>query len=139
MSNPVQMLIDSALNMWYVAALGHNKIYTVTMSSGIMSTFAGGGGSSGALVGPATSVQMSGPIGVWKDRFGNVFVSEMTGQRLKKVNSGGIVSIFAGTGTSSATGASTSATIGDGGFPNSATFSYPNLGYADTLGYVYVA
>lgn len=68
-------------------------------SSGIISTFAGNHteGFSGDN-GPANQAQLFYASGMTSDNNGNVYISDMGNRRIRKVNSAGIISTFAGTG-----------------------------------------
>eukprot|EP01034_Spumella_vulgaris_P036873 gene36873-45486_t len=52
-------------------------------------------------------------MGVWKDRYGNVFVTETTGNKVNWINTLGMSSVIAGNGGTSP--------LGDGGAPTSAS------------------
>lgn len=106
--------IDAQINETFIAAdaLGniyftdyeHNIVRKVD-ASGIISTFAGNGvaGNSGNG-GPATAANLHGPIGIAVDNDGNVFISDSYNYEIRKVNASGIISIFAGNGTSGNSG-----------------------------------
>ena len=48
--------------------------------------------------GPATKAQLNFPFAVAVDREGNLFISDESNQRIRKVNKDGIITTFAGTG-----------------------------------------
>src|SRR5262249_15054923 len=48
---------------------------------------------------PATQAQLHEPVGVGCDREGNLIIAEMTGQRLLRVDTRGILTTLGGTGT----------------------------------------
>jgi DNA-binding beta-propeller fold protein YncE len=62
-----------------------------------------GGGEGGDGV-AATQARLSGPFGTDFDRAGNMFIVEMTGERVRKVDREGIITTIAGTGVKGDTG-----------------------------------
>ena len=69
--------------------------------SGIISTVAGNASHGGGSVGdggPATSATLTLPRGVTVDASGNLYILESFGQRVRKVNTAGIITTVAGTG-----------------------------------------
>ena len=83
----------------YIADEVNNRIRKVC-ASGIISTIAGNGiyGYSGDG-GPATSSKLSNPTGVAVDGSGNVYIADYNSQRIRKVNTSGIICTIAGNGT----------------------------------------
>jgi sugar lactone lactonase YvrE len=61
-----------------------------------------GGGTN--TVGPAHQARLSQPFGVDLDSSGTLFIAELTGQRVLKVDTRGILSVLAGTGAKGDTG-----------------------------------
>lgn len=79
---------------------GSYRVRKVTAATGNISTVAGTGvaGFSGDG-GPATSAQLSGPSSVATDASGNLYISDLSNQRIRKVDAAtGIISTVAGTG-----------------------------------------
>ena len=101
-------------------------------STGIITTIAGTGtqGSSGDG-GAATSVQFSYIFGVSVDISGNVYISDYGSNKIRMVNSAGIISTFAGTGVFG--------NSGDGGAATSAQLKATFGVSVDTSGNVYIA
>lgn len=62
-----------------------------------VSTFAGNG-IAGKTDGPAASAQFDHPNGIAFDKAGNMYVSDWSNHVIRKINTAGIVSTFAGTG-----------------------------------------
>jgi sugar lactone lactonase YvrE len=126
---PAQIAYDTAGNL-YIADLNDNIIRKVDLA-GIITTVAGTGeqGFSGDR-GPATSAQLDSPAGVAVDADGNIYIADTHNQRIRRV-SGGIITTFAGTGTSGYSG--------DGGSPTSAMLSNPSALAVDSSGNLYIA
>ena len=101
-------------------------------SSGILSTFAGhhlvasdlGDG------GPATAATLNNPQGMVMDANRNIYISENTGHRLRKIDSTGIITTYAGNGVDSANG--------DGGPASAAELANPSLLKIDLEGNLYI-
>ena len=117
----------------YIADTYNHRIRKVTIATGIISTFAGTGTSSyTGDNGDATSAAMYSPAGVAVDTAGNVYISDTSNQRIRKVAvSTGIIATIAGSGS---TGYS-----GDGGAATSASFNLPYTVALDTSGNFYIA
>ena len=63
---------------------------------------AGGGEGGDGL--PAAQAKLNGPFGVDFDRAGNMFIAEMPGERVRKVDRNGLITTIAGTGVKGETG-----------------------------------
>ena len=99
---------------------------------GIINTIAGSG-VEGFLGdgGPATAARLSLPTTVLVDRTGNVYIGDVSNDRVRKVAPDGTISTFAGTG---ALGFS-----GDGGPADKAKLYLPNDLALDSAGNLYIA
>jgi NHL repeat-containing protein/type IX secretion system substrate protein len=130
LNEPAGVCLDGSGNV-LIADENNHRIRKVN-SSGIITTFAGTGADGfGGDGTPATGAAFSYPIGVNVDASGNVFVADYSNHRIRKINTSGIISTFAG-----------SATIGYGGDGGPATLAYlfyPIGTVKDPLGYVYIA
>lgn len=127
---PRDICFDGAYNL-YIADRVNNKIRKVTASTGNISTIAGTGtaGSTGDG-GLATAARLRGPFGVSVDATGNIFIADATNNKIRKVNGvTGIITTFAGTGTSGYSG--------DGGDATLANLNFPTNVFADAS-YLYV-
>ncbi len=80
---------------------------------------------------PATQAALNGPFGVDFDKHGNMYIVEMTGNRVLRVDAKGMLTVFAGTGKKGDTG--------DGGPATSATFNGPHNLAVAADGMVFVA
>lgn len=90
------------------------------------------GSSSGSGIGgPATAAQLGSVQGVATGSFGNLYLSDTTNNRILKVDTSGIITIFAGTGTAGFTG--------DGGPATAAELDLPYGLALDVAGNLYVA
>ncbi len=132
----------------FISDSGNRRVRKVTVSTGIISTFAGTGSGSYSLDnGPATSAGVCNPRGVWVDPSGNVteysrcvglltlllflgdvYIADEGSHRIRKVTvSTGIITTIAGNG-------GTGSYSGDGGAATSAALSYPNAATVDASG-----
>mgnify|MGYP002138850174 CR=1 FL=1 len=101
----------------------------ITMAQ-IISTYAGTGtnGYSGDG-GPATAAQLYDPYDVVADNAGNLYIADMMNNRIRKVNSAGVITTFAGTGTLGYSG--------DGGLATNANLYHPLYMCLDQAGNLY--
>jgi hypothetical protein len=88
----------------YIADRANNRIRKVT-PAGIISTIAGTGtaGYSGDD-GAATSARLSAPYSVTFDSSGNIYIADYDNERLRMINSSGVITTIAGTGFATADG-----------------------------------
>ena len=127
----------STANDLYIADSGNNKIRLVN-GAGIISTFAGTGelGSSGDGH-LAINARLNNPTDVAIGLNGNVFIADSSNNKIRVVNSLGIIKTFAGVGGYYMGGYSMD--LGDGGKAINATLSLPSGVAADLSGNVYIA
>jgi hypothetical protein len=101
---PSDIAVDGAGNLYIANAGVHcsgpaaNRVVKVD-PQGILTIFAGTGevGFSGDG-GPAASAQLLHPVWVAVDRAGNVYIADTSNYRIRKVDTAGIITTFAGTG-----------------------------------------
>ena len=127
-------------DIWGVAADSNGNVYFAdrvsstirrVSSTGIITTFAGTGiGGSSGDGGKANKAQLYGPYGVAMDSSGNVYIADSINNKIRMVNSAGIITTFAGTG---AVGYG-----GDGGAATSAQLYWPRGVAVDSNGNVLV-
>lgn len=88
---------DAAGNVYFTDAA--SNVVRKISTSGIITVFAGNGvpGSVGDG-GPATAAELDVPTGVAVDTLGNVYICELNGNKIRKVNPSGIITTYAGTG-----------------------------------------
>ena len=117
----------------YIADTGNYRVRKVTVSTGIITTFAGTGASSYiGDNGQATSAGLTLPAGVALDDSGNIYIADTYNSRIRKVTvSTGIITTIAGTSSANYTG--------DGGEATSATLNSPFDVALDASGNVYIA
>ncbi len=107
-------------------------------SSGTIETVAGTGkkGFSGDG-GPASSAQLDMPRGIAVDGAGNLFIADSMNQRIRSVDTGGMITTVAGRGK--ACYFSSHNTCGDGGPPLEAGFATPRAVEVNGHGALYIA
>jgi streptogramin lyase len=99
--SPVGMCIDGSDNL-YIADSGNHVIRKIT-SSGVVTTIAGLGGTSGFTNGNGTSALFNIPWGIAMDGSGNLFVCDSNNNVVRKIDTSGNVTTFVGSGTSAMT------------------------------------
>jgi len=132
LSEPFGIFVDASSNI-YIADKGNNAIRKVTASTGIISTIAGTGvlGATGDG-GLATAALLNVPLSVSLDGNNNLYIGEVGNGIVRKITaSTGIITRFAGNGT---TGFS-----GDGALATNAQLYLPMSVAADAAGNVYIA
>ena len=121
-SSPEKILIDGAGNIYFSDFFNYciRKINT----SGIISTIAGTPGVSGYTGdgGPATAATFWYPCDMVFDAAGNMYVTDEWNNRIRKINTAGIISTFAGAGP---TGFMSGGYSGDGGPASVADINFP--------------
>lgn len=127
---PEGVVIDAQGDL-YIADTDNNRVRKVD-TAGTISTIAGTGASgyNGDNI-PATNALLAYPTAVAVDTGGNVYISEHAGNRIRKVDSAGIITTFAGTGHSGYNGDNILATT--------AQVNYPWGLALDTNGNLYIA
>ncbi len=123
-NSPVGIAIDALGNL-YVADAGNQLIRKITPDA-VVSTFAGSG-VSGSSDGNGTSASFNGPSGLAFDAFGNLYVADVSNNKIRKITPVGDVSTYAGSGGAGSVNGSAA----------TATFNGP-IGLAiDTIGNVF--
>ena len=121
---PVGVVVDAQGNV-FVADLFNHKIRKITPSGGV-TTIAGS--TYGFADGSASSAKFAFPAGLALDKEGNLYVADSENHRIRKITPAGIVSTFAGTGTSGT----------NDGVADVSQFSAPREVDVDAAGNVYV-
>lgn len=136
-ASPGGVTTDSAGNV-YISDLNGSAIYKLD-KSGVLTTVAGGTFGFSGDGGPATKAALYFPSGVAVDSAGNIYFADKGNNRVRKVDTKGIITTFAGTGTpgySGDGGPATSAKLGMGltvTFQGVAVDAAGNVYIADTL------
>jgi hypothetical protein len=130
LQNPEDVTTDASGNT-YIGDDGNCEVRKVS-PAGIISRFAGTGtcGYTGDN-GPATNAKISDADGVAVDAFGNVYIADSNNNVVRKVSPAGIITTFAGNGTSGYTG--------DHGPATSAELDYPWGVRVDRSGNVFIS
>lgn len=117
LSSPTGVVLDT-LHDLFVSDTG-NYIVREVSAGGTITTFAGIPGHSGysGNGGPATKAKLGAPTGLGLDPSGNLYVSDTANHVLRKVDTTGTITTFAGTGSQGFSG--------DGGPATRAKLSFP--------------
>ena len=129
---PTDVALDKLGNL-YIADSDNERIRMVSAQTGIITTIAGPG-VYGVLGdgGPATSAYLGIPESLALDRSGNLYVAGTFTNRVRMIAANtGIISTFAGGGTSGQ--------LGDGGLATAASLSYPAGVAVDSAGDLYIS
>jgi uncharacterized repeat protein (TIGR01451 family) len=126
-SNPAGVAFDGSGNLLLT---GGGRVRSVDVTTGIISTIAGGG--VGGDGGPATSASLLNPWDVAADPEGNLFIAELSAHRIRRVDAAtGTITTVAGNGTAGFGG--------DGGPATSANLNQPRGLAVDGSGNVFIA
>jgi hypothetical protein len=130
LNGPVGIIFDSS-GVLYIADANNNRIRKIN-SLGIITTIAGTGtsGYSGDNI-STTSAELNIPVGLTIDNLDNLFIADENNNRIRKVNSSGIITTIAGNGTSGYSG--------DNGFATTAELNTPADIAIDNIGNLYIA
>ncbi len=132
---PAGLNLDGAGNVYFGDNGGYNVIRKVTISTGIISTVAGTGSTSGGYNGDniqATSATFYTPYDVVLDSSGKLYICDLSNNRVRKVDmSTGVITTIVGTGTASSTG--------DGSSSTSASINAPGCSRFDSSGNYYIS
>jgi len=135
---PRFVAVDNQGNVYvYSSGFGDRRLRKIDASTGIITTVAGGGGTQILLMNNsssvlATDVNINNTSGIAVDSAGNIYLSARTSYRVVKIDTAGMMTIFAGTGNQFTA-------LGDGGLANVATIKAPTGVAVDSQGNVYIA
>ena len=133
LNSPSAVAVDADGN-FYIADTGNHVVRRVNGTTGIIEAFAGSGvGGYSGDGGSAKTAQLRGPRAVALDGKGNVYIADTSNNRVRKVDSKGIITTVAGSNNTFTTG------VGDGGAATSATISVPRGLAVDAAGNLYIA
>ncbi|MGD1030700.1 MAG: immunoglobulin domain-containing protein [Opitutaceae bacterium] len=91
---PSGVAVDGAGNV-YVADWGYSTIRKIT-PGGVVTTFAGTAGAQGSADGTGSAARFIAPFGIAIDGAGNLYVSDMLAETIRKITPGGVVTTLAG-------------------------------------------
>ncbi len=124
---PWGLFLESTGRKLYITDHGSYRILLLDLSSGILTWFvnkAGPMSTSTGDGGAATAATIDQPLGLWGDSNNNIYLTEIVFSKIRKVNSNGIISLFAGVGTAGFTG--------DGGPATATGLNYPKYLFLDS-------
>ncbi len=98
LSTPNNMCVDAVGNI-YICDAGNQRVRKIN-TAGVITTIAGNGtpgflGDGGA----AATCELNNPAGVAVDAAGNVYISDLNNNRVRKINTSGIITTLAGNGS----------------------------------------
>jgi hypothetical protein len=121
----------NSLGVLFIADTGNHRIRTISVE-GIITTVAGSGpGSILGDTGPATLASLNGPLGVYMNTVGKLFIADQANHRIRVVDTNNIITTFAGTGSESYNGDNIKA--------RKASLSSPADVKGDVMGNIYIA
>jgi len=130
LSYPTGVALDAAGNL-YIADNNNNRIREVGLN-GIIRTVAGNGSAIYAGDGGgATSASLANPSGVALDAFGDLYIADSLNERIREVDTNGIITTVAGNGSADYTG--------DGGAATNASLYFPDGVALDAAGNLFIA
>jgi hypothetical protein len=132
---PIGINLDSVGNVYFGDFTAYNVVRKITVSTGVISTVAGTGSTSGSYNGDniqATAATLNSPHDVVVDSNGNLYISDYSNHRVRKVDAyTGVITTVAGSGATSSTG--------DGSTATSAAINGPCNSRLDSAGNLYIS
>ena len=130
LNSPSGVAADGAGNL-FIADTGNNCIRQVD-TNGVITTVAGSGSAGYAGDGgEATNASLDSPYAVAVDEAGNLFIADLGNNCIRQVDTNGIITTVAGTGSAD--------DAGDGGAATNASLSAPSSVAVDAVGNLFIA
>lgn len=137
--NGLQGVALDSLGNLFIADTGNNCIRKVD-TNGTITTLAGNGTSGYSGDGGASmNASLNYPTSVAVDGRGNLFIADMYNQRIRKIDTNGIISTVAGNGDVVFSGSPAGTYSGDGGWATNAGLNQPSSVAVDASGKLYIA
>ncbi len=134
-ANPIGVDLDSSGNIYFTDYLFYSVVRKVTVSTGIITTIAGTGSTTGGYNGDsiqATAATLKNPYFVIVDSYDNIYISDLGNCRVRKVTiSTGVITTFAGNGEASSNG--------DGAAATAASICPTGFSHFDSNGNLYIS
>ncbi len=131
---PHAINVDSSDNVYFGDINGYNVIRKITVSTGVITTFAGTGTTAGGYNGDniqATAATLYNVGGIEFDGYDNMYICDTLNNRIRKINATGLITTVIGNGTAVSTG--------DGHAAALATVNEPCHGRLDADGNYYIS
>ena len=142
LNQPQAVAVDVSGNL-YIGDTLDNRVRMVSAATGVISTLVGTGGTCSSTTGgcgdgsAALQATINQPRALAFDPFGNLYLAEKTGQRIRVLNTtSGVISTSVGTGV---TCSSATSACGDGGAATGANLSQPTGLAFDYIGNLYIS
>lgn len=123
LNRPSGLALSADQSTLFIADTNANRVRELNLSAGTITTLAGtgqmGSGGDGA---EATQAMLAGPLDVALDPSGNVYIADTDNNRVRVVNTAGVINTVAGTGSQ----CNPSDGCGDGGPATKAQLSSPS-------------
>jgi len=130
LNGPDGIILDSIGNL-YIADANNNRVRKIN-TSGIITTISGNGTAGyGGDGGPGILAELNIPVGLAMNKTGVLFIADEINNRIRELNTSGIIISIAGNGTAGYTG--------DGGSGTLAELNNPTDIIIDDTGNVYIA
>ncbi len=129
---PVRCGVDSTGNL-FIVDRDAQVVRKVTIATGLISTIAGVNNAPGFTGdnGLATAAKLNNPTAASFDASGNLYVTDQANQRIRKIDTNGIITTVAGNGIA--------AFAGDLGDAKSASLNFPGEIVLDPVGNLFIA
>lgn len=114
----------------FVSDYGNSRIRKISPDGMVTTAYGGPSGFSGDN-GPAVSARFSNPAGLFFDKFGNLYFSDLNNHRIRKITADGIITTVAGNGIQGFSG--------DAGPALNASLNTPTMAVADDAGNLYIS